>query len=352
MILINEVYLSKKSAFSVKYPFYNLNLFNTDTNTYEIRDIVTEKEFNKARDKHIPESDFLSSDLPRFTDFRDCLITSTFLPFENFDNLSEKLIELADTIKSPGERAKPLYLALDTNLIYLKFFSRFFPLIGKNKEKKIPATNFRIALSDLVKEEIDANIKYKYRASNLKKMKKKFGYESIVDEFFNCSARKTRIAKSSENEIKYMVSELEAERAEGDDYIKDKEERDRLIAKSYSKFEKDRNGEVLLLTADEDMTYHANNLSLLSEILLIPHKIVSEGKIEPCNLVNLIYDIALTFGVVQLSGTGVTVFGEWKGKGFEDYSNEHLRLWIEKDSRILMDFERDLRIAKGIDELA
>jgi hypothetical protein len=351
MILLNEIYLSKKKMFNVKFPFYHLNLFNSDLQGYVLSDIVTEMEFNKARKKHMPKSDFLEGDLPRYSDFRDCLITSALLPFTNIDKVRERLIELAETIKSPGGRSKPLYLALDTNLVYLKFFSRYFPLQRNEDVKNITALDFRIALSDMVREEIDANIKNKYRASNLNKMKDSFGHIQIVDEFYNCSTRKTRIAKSAQNEIKLLFAELEAERAGSDEFSEDKEERDRIIAKSYSKFEKDRNGEVLLLTADEDMAYHAKNAGLLVETLILPHDVMLKGNIKPCHLVNLLYDIAITFGVVQLVGTGVTIFGEWKGKGFEDYSQEHLKLWMEEDSRIMKDFERDLRIAKRIDEL-
>ncbi|MEE9151023.1 MAG: hypothetical protein V3U20_04220 [Thermoplasmata archaeon] len=351
MILLNEIHLSKKQVFNAKFPFYNLNLFNVDVGSYEIRNIVTDKEFYNAREKHMPESDFLEGDLPRYSDFRDCLITSAFLPFTNLRKVSERLIDLAETIKSPGGRAKPLYLALDTNLVYLKFFSRYFPLQGGEEDKRINAIDFRITVSDMVREEIDANIKYKYRASNLHKMRDTFGHAQIVDEFFNCSTRKTRFAKSAQNEIKLLFAELEAERACADQFAKDKEARDRLIAKSYSNFEKDRNGEVLLLTADEDMAYHAKNAGLLVETLIIPHEVVSGKKIEPGQLVDLLYDIAMTFGVVQLGGTGVTIFGEWKGKGFEDYTREHLKLSIEKESRIKEEFERDLRIAKKIDEL-
>jgi len=59
MILLNEIYLSKKKMLNVKFPFYHLNLFSVDVEGYEIDNIVTEKEFNKAREKHMPESDFL-----------------------------------------------------------------------------------------------------------------------------------------------------------------------------------------------------------------------------------------------------------------------------------------------------
>lgn len=350
MILLNEIYLTKNRRFKVKFPFYNLNLFEVDVSEYGIRNIAMESEFRKARDKYIPDSDFLSGDLPRYSDFRDSLITSAFLPFTNLPNVSERLTDLAETIKSPGGRSKPLYLAMDTNIVYLKFFSRYFPLEKKGSDKKITAIDFRIALSDIVREEIDANIKYKYRASNLNKMKDSFGHASMVDEFYNCSTRRTRIAKSAQNEIKLLFAELEAERAQASQFPKDKEERDRLIAKSYSLFEKERNGEVLLLTADEDMAYHARNAGLLVETLIIPHKVPSNGKIKPNQLVNLLYDSALTFGVIRISGTGITIFGEWKGKSYEDYSREHLKLRIEKESRIKEEFDRDLRIAKGIDQ--
>ncbi|UCE73773.1 MAG: hypothetical protein JSV56_12220 [Methanomassiliicoccales archaeon] len=352
MILLNEIYLSEKRIFNVKFPFYNINLFTVDVGGFKIRNIVTGKKYSDAREKNMPDNDFLRSDLPRFADLRDCLITSAFLPFSNYEGVSKRLIDLAQIIKSPGGRSKPLYLALDTNLVYLKFFSRYFPLKSRENDEKVTAIDFRIALSDTVKEEIDANIKYKYRASNLDRMKKSFGHPHIVNEFFNCSTRKTRMAKSAQNEIKLLFAELEAEWAKAEKFSKDKEERDRQIAKSYSNFEKERNGEVLLLTADEDMAYHAKNAGLLEETLIIPHEIVPKGEIAPNQLVDLLYDIAINFGVVRLSGQGVIIFGEWKGKSYNDYSREHLKLTIEEDSRIRDEFDRDLRIAGKIDQLS
>jgi hypothetical protein len=351
MILLNEIFLSEKGSFSVKYPFYNINLFTADLSLYRIKNILRENAFYKARDSHLPQSDFLSGDLPRYSDLRDCLITSTFLPFKNFPEVKARLLDLAETIKSPMGRSKPLYLALDTNMVYLKFFSRYFPLKDEDGGRKATAIDFRITISDTVKDEIDANIKFKYRASNINKMKKKFGQNRIVDMLFNCSARKTRMAKSAQNEIKLLFAELEAERAQSGDHTADKEERDRIIAKSYSRFEKERNGEVLLLTADEDMTYHAKNAGLLEEILIIPYEIPQRGDISPNSLVNLIFDCAITFGVIRLGGTGVTIMGEWKGKSPKDYAMEHLNLLLEPESRIKGELDRNLRIAEKIRNL-
>ncbi len=351
MILLNEIYLSRKRRFSVKFPFYNLNLFDIDVGRHRITNIVNKYTFKKARKKNIPDSNFLESDLPRFSDLRDSLIISTFLPFTNFDSVKERLISLAETIKSPTGRAKPLYLALDTNLVFLKFFSRYFPLKSDDGLQRISAIDFRIAISDLVRGEIDSNIRHKYRSSNLTKMKNAFGHKEIVAQFINCSMRKTRVAKSAQNEIKFLFAELEAERAEAGAQTEDKEVRDRFIARSYSDFEKGHLSEILLLTADEDMAYHAKNAGLLQETLIIPHKVPINGAIEPSQTVNLLYDLAIAFGVIQLGGIGVTIFGEWKGKGFDDYSREHLKLWIEKESTIKEEFERDLEITSRIDEL-
>ena len=66
----------------------------------------------------------------------------------------------------------------------------------------------------------------------------------------------------------------------------------------------------------------------------------------------LIFDCALTFGVVRFGGVGVTIFGEWKGKSYDDYTREHLKIWLENDSRIKKEFERDISIANAIDEIS
>ena len=84
MILLNEIYLSKKKMLRARFPFYDIDLFSIDTEKYEIKNIVKEKEFDSARNAHTPDDDFLSGDRPRYTDFRSCLITSAFLPFSNF----------------------------------------------------------------------------------------------------------------------------------------------------------------------------------------------------------------------------------------------------------------------------
>jgi hypothetical protein len=53
MILLNETYLSHKRVLRVRFPFYDKDLFSIDIEKYELKNIINEEEFDKARLKHM-----------------------------------------------------------------------------------------------------------------------------------------------------------------------------------------------------------------------------------------------------------------------------------------------------------
>ena len=117
---------------------------------------------------------------------------------------------------------------------------------------------------------------------------------------------------------------------------------------SYSKFAREKEYDVLFITADQDMAFHAQNAEIPVEILTLPFDVPSDADITPWQTTNLLYDLAITFGVIELPEAHVTLFGEWKGKTSSDYTNENLKLTIDQGARIEEALMRDLKIVKAI----
>ena len=60
----------------------------------------------------------------------------------------------------------------------------------------------------------------------------------------------------------------------------------------------------------------------------------------------MFHDLAVTFGVILLSGAGVIIFGEWKGKTNQDYTNGNLKISVDENSNIHDDLVRDLDLCE------
>ena len=71
---------------------------------------------------------------------------------------------------------------------------------------------------------------------------------------------------------------------------------------------------------------------------------------NPWSLHCLIHDLAVTFGVVQLSPLDIHVWGEWQGKQTEDYELERVKIDIGESIPFLDKFTKQAeRCGKIID---
>lgn len=98
-ILTNCVHGSPTRYVHVLYPFYDLELFTLDIRKPELKKIVQFREFDSERTARMPVDRSTSKDeLPTYSDFRNCLLTSGFLRYRNQDDIADTLADLGELV--------------------------------------------------------------------------------------------------------------------------------------------------------------------------------------------------------------------------------------------------------------
>jgi hypothetical protein len=335
-VLTNCIYSGDKRYIQVSYPFFGLRLFTLDMQKPELTKIVRPAEFERARLERKPINRGVSADeLPSYSDLRNCLLSCGFLDYRNEQEIARKLLELKEEARDPNKRPRPVFVALDTNVLYDKFLSRHLPLKDDVSGRTVDASDFRYVLSEIVQMEVDSRITHKYSREEIEALSTLFDHKELLGEFRNASGRRGRIAKLAFNEMNYVLSDLRALRIKGTP-TRGKERNDIEIAQSYKNWARGGDFDALLLTADEDMMNHARTSELMTLQLELPFEVPEHGRIDPWGITDLLYDLAVTFGAVSLDNEGVVLLGEWAGKSSTDYGREHLKVRMEGGER----FER------------
>ncbi|MGQ9587779.1 MAG: hypothetical protein ACUVT7_05290 [Thermoplasmata archaeon] len=332
-ILTNAIYRSDKRYVHISYPFYDLELFILDIEKPELTNIVRPDAFDWIRSSRKPLDRSVSADeLPSYTDLRNCLLSSGFLDYKNEPEITKKLLDLRDEARDPNKRPRPLFVALDTNILYNRFLSRHLPLIDESSGRSLDATDFRYVLSEIVQMEIDTKITHKYSREEVQGLASVMAHPELLKEFSNASGRRERIAKLAFNEMNFLLSELRALRIKGTP-TKGKERNDIEIAQSYKQWARAGDYDVFLLTADEDMVNHARTSELMTLQLELPFSVPEHARIDPWKVSDLIYDLAVVFGAISLDSENILVLGEWGGKGSSDFMQEHVKLRFANDDK-------------------
>ncbi len=325
-VLLNEFLLRGSEEISVSYPLMELPLFTLNLENFRVHDIVGMKEMDSIRKKYA-RGEFLRRDLPDYYDLIDSFLSAALLDFENQEEINEEFKILRESIRNKKVFIKPLFLGIDTNVAYYRLVSR---RIGRK---------FEYVISQIVVDEIDARIHTKYTGRMLYHFEE-LPYHHLIHEFANGSVKESRKAKNAMNELYYLFDVLDALRTGEITETKDKEIRDREIAKQYREFGDNFDGEVVLLTADKDMVFHAQAQGLSSIYYKLPHKL-DVNKVDPLKVPSLFYDLTLNFGMLKLNNT--ILLGEWRGKEADDYMNERIKIY-NVDSSVA----KDIRICRGV----
>lgn len=346
-ILTNAFYRSDTRYIHVSYPFYETELFTLDMGKPELSKIVRADAFDWARTTKKPLDRTVSADeLPSFNDLRNCLLSCGFLNYRNESEITKRLIELREEARDPNKRPRPLFVAVDTNILYDRFLSRHLPLTSQSTGETVEAGDFRYVISEIVQMELDSKITHKYSREEIQGLAAVLGHSGLLREFSNGSGRRERIAKLAFNEMTYLLSELRAVRIKGTP-VKGKEENDISIAQSYKQWARQGDYDVFLLTADEDMINHARTSELMTLQLELPFAVPEHSRIDPWDMSNLLYDLAITLGVVSLDNDGTLIFGEWGGKGSSDYLNENIKVRFGDDGMYPL-ISKQLAVCKKI----
>lgn len=330
-VLTNAIYRSDRRYIHVSYPFYEIELFTLDIEKPELTHIVRPDAFDWARSTKKPLDRSVSADeLPSYTDLRNCMLSSGFLNYKNEAEITRKLLELREEAQDPNKRPRPVFVAVDTNILYDRFLSRHLPLKDDSTGRTVEASDFRYVVSEIVQMEIDSRITHKYSRDEVQGLAATLAHPELLREFANASGRRERIAKLAFNEMNYLMAELRALRLKGTP-VKGKERNDIEIAQSYKHWARSGDYDVFLLTADEDMVNHARTSELMTMQLELPFAVPEHARIDPWKVSDLIYDLAVTLGVISLDKEELLVFGEWAGKSSSDYAREHVKVRLAFD---------------------
>jgi hypothetical protein len=325
-ILTNSIQRGDRRYIHVSYPFYDLELFTLDIGKPELTKIVRPDAFDWARTSRKPLDRAVSADeLPSYTDLRNCLLSSGFLDYKNEAEIARKLGDLRDEAKDPNKRPRPVFVAVDTNILYNRFLSRHLPVRDGSGRSSVKAADFRYVLSEIVQMEVDSHITHKYDRDEIQALAAVFAHPEILREFANASGRRTRVSKLAFNEMNHLLTELKALRIKGTP-VRGKERNDIEIAQSYKHWARGGDYDVFLLTADEDMVNHARTSELMTLQLELPFAVPDHARIDPWKMSDLLYDLAVTFGAISLDNAGILLLGEWGGKSSSDYQGERVKV--------------------------
>ncbi|MEN3051850.1 MAG: hypothetical protein ABC596_08590, partial [Candidatus Methanosuratincola petrocarbonis] len=216
--------------FELTYPITHLQLFKCsgEKGRYRLSTDLTQESFS-IRD----EDPYLEG--PSYFDILECLMSSGILGFANMDEFKERL---------KAYRAyRNILFALDTNMIYRRFASNTGLL--DPKECIIVST---------VRDEITSVHNYKYTQEQVIQMKSVAPFErGLLDELVNRRMKKSRKAfRFANKELKALSAAMSLEASER--FSGQEGEGDRIIARSVSKCARERNAQIVLLTADSSMT--------------------------------------------------------------------------------------------------
>lgn len=346
MTLINEIQDNGIDSFTVHEPFFGGKMLDIAIldDGYEI-ELSGKDEFGSCPSK---EKYWDRDDIPDFYDYKECLISSGLVKFDNWNDFVDWIEYLYRSEIDPTLSSKSVFLSIDTNMAYYRMISRRFPI--KTDKNVIPASDFDYLLSSIVEGEIDHRIKDKYDNSDLKMMGLHTQIGDLRFNFRNRGKLRTRKAKFATEELNYLRGELNAARVSGNPSKKDSEKNDIRIVDSLEKFSWSKNISVALLSSDRNMGNHAENSEVPYFIFEMPSSVSSRHEVGPDILLNLLHDLALTFGAVKLPELETTLFGIWGGKRDLDYRSEAVKLWMNPNSSLKDGFKRDLEVIDSIEE--
>jgi len=345
LLLLNQIYDGGMKRVKVVYPILDQQLLTLDLKDFTVTDVIDRPEFERYQKSKLEGKDVPLGEIPYFGDYKDCLLSSGCLPFENNEQVRKELLEISNESDSGPRLLRPLFLGLDTNIAYFRFFSRHMPnlLAGGGK-----VDDYNYVVSKVVREEVGSRVKSKYKNRELAALWRELGHKNLWGHMNNKSKKAARKAKLAQNELALLRGPLRALAADAREYSQDKEERDRQIAESYARFQEHNQASVIMLTADIDMAYHARAARLGCVELRIPHKLPGSIKNEPWMLQHLLHDLAVTFGVIELKGAGATLLGTWGGHELQDTEQERVKLFMSEKNRLREEFTQSLAICREI----
>ncbi len=344
MIFLNHIREEGLSEFEIIEPFFENRLLKV-----EIKDEGFEIELTGKSDFEMPISKdeyWDKQEIPSFKEYKECLISSGFVEYDNWDEFEEWIEYMYKNERDPGLSSESVFLTIDSNLAYYRMISRKFPIECDGTD--IEAQDFDYLLSSIIESEIDHHIKDKYDDADLKMMGMHTEIGDIRYEFRNRGRLETRKSKFATEELSYLRGELNAARVKGKSSTTDSERNDIRIVESLEEFCWDKNIDVALISTDRNMGNHAENAEIAYFVLEMPHSIPRKKTVGEEIMLNLLHDLAVMFGVVKIPKLSTTLFGIWGGKRDDHYKSESVKAWINPGSPVESQVKKEMKIIDSL----
>ncbi|NPA47759.1 MAG: hypothetical protein GXO14_03815 [Thermococci archaeon] len=305
-----QILINLLGSFDVSYPPYGLKLFSVRPTAggYSVRVTADRGDFRASH-----------PDLPTFSDFYECFISSGIVSYDNVYEF-ERQLELYDSLK------KGVAFAPDTNVLYHRFISNFRPMDGR-----------QIVVAEGVKWEVENAMNYKYRNSQLLEIMSLVRNPGPLRELRNRRTKRSRkAAYIALREFEKLKSRIIVAERYGTGHNNDE-----IIIKTLKHYDEMTPTLLVFLTADRAITDVAEMEGLEYFLFQYPTSELGEHGISAYQLRTLIFNLAAIFGVVELGGT--LVYGEFGGKAGLD----ELKL-IFGDEGLFKDFEFHLMLSRKL----
>lgn len=327
----------------VRYPFYDMQLLRYDANRGTLKDAASRDAFEAARDRHVPDDEFLDGDMPAWQDLGDACLSAGILPYDNQQEILDDLEDVWEEASDP--RGQPVFLGFDTNVLYDRLASRRLPHdFLDDRFYQVPCV-----VSHGVREELDRQANRKYRSETVDTLRRAVAAGKLAGALSNRPIKKARKANAALGDVNYLTRHLRAAEADAGE-LPGGEDNDRLIAKSYQQFSQDRHARIVLLTADHGMQTNAQNARLDTVFLETPSfSGLDTGSLDERHLCYLLHDLAVRFQLLELEGINFRLWGDWSGKTPEDWMEDVVRI-EHTGSRFAERFERDLTAARAVEK--
>ncbi len=346
--ILNESLLRGNKNLRVKSDLLGTRILEFDLASSEITSICSEQELDRVVSrKRLEIGDrSLASEIPDYLDLRDALWSSLVLPPENLGKLMGELKELEKRKKHPYRYPKERLFAMDTNIAYLRLFSRLTLLKGSERLEGYDAAEVPIIVLGLVEDEISNGVNKKLGSHDIQLLSEAVGSEA--KKMVNCLCKRGRKALNAQSEIRAIREQYSTRGLQGGEFLADKEARDEEMAKTLSEYMSTQKVEIVFLTNDDKARAHTYAYRIPAIELKYPHHFEGPISCDHWLITELLYDLVITFGFLSLEGLGVRLLGTWSGKDANDYLDQRLRVEVEQGASISSELELSYQILNDL----
>ena len=293
----------------------------------------------------------IASEIPNWGKMQSCFWSSLVTPPEK--KVMGEMVEVINNVIEQSRKGinytGQTAISIDTNLMYNRLITRLFL---ERKRFGIDYDNCKDLMVLVSSKSLD-----ELTAPSHKKLDKRYNPDELINcipnketakALFNRPTLRARMSLNGMAEIARLRESFSYYLADdGQQRFRDSDLMDNAIVDEVYGYCRENNIRLSFLTADDSMytLLMAKNVRHLT--VKYPKNIPGKINPGPWLLRELLYDLALTYGGLELEGSSVKISGFWKEKVNKDYiENENILVTVDENSNIGKAILRNDRIRK------